>query len=370
MRRTAILCSVFVPLAITLLAAAPGGPPTKAYSLKIAGTLDGRFAFVPYGAGDWEFLSIAEATGDLRSLGSSMMYSTHQPHADGTLTGGEFRIVAANGDAIYGTYEGSAAYVSADQVAGEATLVVSGGTGRFTNASGTISGEFVETLDDPTWASAGVSWTLNGPVSYTKTTGTETIAFFNFADPTTFAINGGGAAYWDLAPMSGPQWLQSHFMQGSSSQSGTIFYGSRAKESDSAPAATVTIGLPDLSGYKNVRLTLALAAFPNVWETSHRDSLRIIGGLEGTPVPIVDCSLANGCLDVPGTIDKFLPAYYGGPLRSQVHGADLVFEFQDLEYAIDNNLRSLTFAFASTDYAELVGIDSVKLTGEPVHGRR
>jgi len=159
-------------------------------------------------------------------------------------------------------------------------------------------------------------------------------------------------------------------MQGSSSQCGTIFYGSRAKESDSAPAATVTIGLPDLSGYKDVRLTLALAAFPNVWETSHRDSLRIIGGLEGTPVPIVDCSLANGCLDVPGTIDKFLPAYYGGPLRSQVHGADLVFEFQDLEYAIDNNLRSLTFAFASTDYAELVGIDSVKLTGEPVHGRR
>jgi len=48
----------------------------------------------------------------------------------------------------------------------------------------------------------------------------------------------------------------------------------------------------------------------------------------------------------------------------------LVFEFQDLEYAIDNTLRSLTFAFASTDYAELVGVDSVKITREPAHKKR
>jgi hypothetical protein len=297
------------------------------------------------------------------------MYSSHQPHADGTLTGGEFRIVADSGDEIYGTYQGSAAYVSADQISGEAALVVSGGTGRFTNASGTITGEFLETLDDWTWASAAVSWTLQGPISYTKTTGTETIAFFNLADPTALTIGGGGAAFWDLAPLSGTPFLPSQFVQGGSAF-GTIFYGSWAKVGPSSPAATMTIGLPDLSGYENVRLTVALAAYPGIWETSHRDSLRIIGGTEGSPVPIVDCSLANGCVDVPGTIDKFRPPYYGASLRSQVHGADLVFEFQDLEYAIDNDLRSLTFAFASTDYPELVGIDSVKITGEPAHGKR
>ena len=307
--------------------------------------------------------------GDLSGLGSATIYTTHQPHPDGTLAGGEFKIVADRGDVIYGTYEGSASYVSADQALGEATLVVSGGTGRYTNAGGTLTGEFLETFDDPTWASAAVSWTIQGKVSYTKPTGTETITFINLADPTELTIGGGGAAFWDLAPLSGTPFLPSQFVQGGG-QAGTIFYGSWAKDSSTPYAASMTIGLPDLSGYQNVRLTVALAAAPGIWETSHRDSLRIIGATEGAPVPVVDCTYANGCFDVSGTIDKFVPPVYGASLRSQVHGTDLVFEFQDLAYAIDNNLRSLTFAFASTDYPELVGIDSVKITGEPLRKKR
>jgi hypothetical protein len=369
MRRTTLLCSVFVVLAITLIVAAPGGPPTKPYALNINGTLDGRFGFLPYDEGFWDFLTISEATGDVSSLGSAKIYSTHQPHEDGMLTGGEFRIVADRGDVLYGTYEGTAAYVSDDQVLGQATLLVSGGTGRYTNASGTLTGEFLETLDDPTWESAGVSWTLRGTVTYTKATGRETIAFYNLADPATFTTGGGWAFFWGLAPMAGTPFLQSQFVQGGS-QAGTMFYGSWAREYQGAPAATMTIGLPDLSGYRNVRLTVALAAYPGIWEPTHRDSLRIIGGLEGESVPVIDCSYSNGCVSPPGTIDTFLPPAYPASLRSQVHGVDLVFTFQDLEYAIASDLRLLTFAFASTDYPELVGIDSVKITGEPARKGR
>jgi hypothetical protein len=43
----------------------------------------------------------------------------------------------------------------------------------------------------------------------------------------------------------------SYFQPGTSSQSGTIFYGAVAREYMGAPAATVTIALPNLSDYTN-----------------------------------------------------------------------------------------------------------------------
>ena len=189
------------------------------------------------------------------------------------------------------------------------------------------------------------------------------ILLVNFESALSFTVGGGGAAYWGIAPLGGAAGINSGFVQGGS-QSGSIFYGSFAKETDSSPAATMTIALPDLSAYENLMLTVSLAAQAGVWETTHRDSLRIIGGTEGASVPVVDCSLANGCVDVPGTIDKFLPPYYGASLRSQANSAYLGLTFQDLQYAIGSDLRLLTFAFASTDYPELVGIDSVNITGD------
>ena len=53
-------------------------------------------------------------------------------------------------------------------------------------------------------------------------------------------------------------------------------------------------------------------------------------------------------------------------LRSQVHSIDLHPQFQDFDYTIDSSLNSLTFAFASTDYPEMIGIDSVTITGDPI----
>jgi hypothetical protein len=51
---------------------------------------------------------------------------------------------------------------------------------------------------------------------------------------------------------------------------------------------------------------------------------------------------------------------------SNVHSTALGHQFQDFNYTIDSSLKSLTFAFASSAGVEVVGIDSVKITGDPL----
>ncbi len=193
----------------------------------------------------------------------------------------------------------------------------------------------------------------------------ETLLFVDFEDPSAFTLGGGYAQYWGIAPLSGTPTLPSYFVQGGS-QSGNIFFGVYAKQYIGSPAPTMTIALPDLTGYTNIRLKVALAAPDGSrWENTHRDSLHILGATTTTP-PFVDCSISPGCMPVTGAIDNFLPAGYGAPLRSQVWSIDLHPQFQDFEYSIDNSLKSVTFAFASTDWDEVAGIDSVRITGDPV----
>jgi hypothetical protein len=67
-----------------------------------------------------------------------------------------------------------------------------------------------------------------------------------------------------------------------------------------------------------------------------------------------------------GTIDGFLPEIRDAPLTSQVYSADLHYEFQDFSYPIESGLESLTFTFASTSGDEVVGIDSVRITGSVI----
>jgi hypothetical protein len=106
----------------------------------------------------------------------------------------------------------------------------------------------------------------------------------------------------------------------------------------------MTISLPDLTWYTDLQLTVALAATEgNRWENTHRDSLIISGNT--------------------GVIDSFMPYGYSSPLQSQVYSTDLLWTFQDYQYPLDSSLTSLTFEFASTAYVEVVGIDSVKITG-------
>jgi hypothetical protein len=143
-----------------------------------------------------------------------------------------------------------------------------------------------------------------------------------------------------------------------------IFYGSRAKDGTGL-AATMTIVLPDLSGYTCLELTVALAAAEGIWEPTHRDSLHIIGGTTIFP-PNIDCSSGAGCMPVTGAIDNFLPITYPDDLMSNVHSTALGHQFQDFKYTIDSSLKSLTFSFASSAGVEVIGIDSVRITGYPL----
>ena len=183
----------------------------------------------------------------------------------------------------------------------------------------------------------------------------DLIFFEGFEDSSGFTIGGGGgdywgdapAAYWGVAPLSGTPSIPSYFVQGGS-QSGNIFYGSFAMDQAPPPSpATMTISLPDLTKYIDLLLTVSLAAPDGTrWESTHRDSFLISG--------------------TTGLIDSFLPASRGAPLTSQMYSIDLHYVFQDFAYPIDNDLASLTFAFASTDYDEVIGIDSVNITGQVV----
>lgn len=146
-----------------------GSPAEQGVARHLAGTLDGRFDFTrTWGSEWWEIYSDSEATGTVSHFGLTTLRTTHIPTLTLQLTQGVFTMVAANGDEIHGTYEGSAAYDPdrADVVHGTAIFVVSGGTGRFAGATGSITATLLETLDDPTWASAKATWTLAGTINY------------------------------------------------------------------------------------------------------------------------------------------------------------------------------------------------------------
>ncbi len=163
MRKTVIRCSLFLVLAIAAMAAA-ADPGARTVPRLIGGSMDGRFVF----EGPWEgpWTTTGDVTGTLRHLGLARMYTVHTASPDGTISGGVFRIVAANGDEIRGSYTASGTWISDTQVLGAAAFSIEEGTGRFAHASGAITAAFLETFDDPTWASAKVSWTLEGTVSY------------------------------------------------------------------------------------------------------------------------------------------------------------------------------------------------------------
>jgi hypothetical protein len=163
MKRTALSCSLFLALAIAAVAAAPNSQGKKTVPRDISGVMDGRFTFRGPVQGPWT--TTGDTTGTLGDLGLVRMYTTHTADADGTLSDGEFRIVAANGDEIRGTYTASGFVISNyTQALAMATFSIEKGTGRFAHARGTINAAFLETFDDPSWASAKVTWALEGTV--------------------------------------------------------------------------------------------------------------------------------------------------------------------------------------------------------------
>ena len=139
---------------------APGTVPRD-----VTWVLDGRFTFEGPWDGPWT--TTGHAAGTLTHLGLARMHTTHTAGADGTISGGVFEVVAANGDTIKGSYTASGTVISYVPyvVAGTATLRIGEGSGRFDDATGTIEATFLETLDAD-YSGANVRWTLVGTIRY------------------------------------------------------------------------------------------------------------------------------------------------------------------------------------------------------------
>jgi hypothetical protein len=131
--RTLVGLLVLVALALPIYAAAAGQSPFKASE---AGTFQ---VLGPCGAGG--IVIDVTGSGNATELGK---YTAHYREcllpATGTVTAGSFTLTAANGDMVYGTYGGQAAPTGDPTViAFDDPGVITGGTGRFQGAGGTVT---------------------------------------------------------------------------------------------------------------------------------------------------------------------------------------------------------------------------------------
>jgi len=108
------------------------------------------------------------ASGNASHLGLVSMTTLHCTPKGDTIAGGVGTFVAANGDEVYYEYGGTAPFPGpgVTVIVAEVEFVITGGTGRFANASG--SGHMTayvqfEGFEDPAWAAA---WVWSGTISY------------------------------------------------------------------------------------------------------------------------------------------------------------------------------------------------------------
>jgi hypothetical protein len=151
----------------------------------IGGT-DRPFKATLAGAAHWEFpgstasnctvvTTLTEATGQGTHMGQIEAFFSHCPDEPEYVNDGKLRLVAANGDELYGTYNYDPASESND-----IPIILNGGTGLFADASGTVImtyeviPQFIPGCDpDPDpfpCMDFSISWpwsaTLTGTISY------------------------------------------------------------------------------------------------------------------------------------------------------------------------------------------------------------
>jgi hypothetical protein len=166
-------------VAVLATAASRDSKRTETVPRDISGVMSGTMTFEFY---DWPpappelapysipIRSITEVAGTLTHLGAATMHTDQRPYLDpnGTVTDGHFTITAANGDTISGTYEGTTEAPDPVHRIGHAIFVISGGTGRFAYATGTIKATGFLTIAVP--LDIGVfeplTYVLEGTVSY------------------------------------------------------------------------------------------------------------------------------------------------------------------------------------------------------------
>jgi len=112
-----------------------------------------------------------DVTGNTSHLGRT---TTHLDAAL-TLTGpdtftlaGSGTIVAANGSELFVTFTGSGTLEASGNTGGPVVLTITGGTGRFDGASGSLAGSYSQVLEsmNATTANYATDYSLNGTISY------------------------------------------------------------------------------------------------------------------------------------------------------------------------------------------------------------
>jgi hypothetical protein len=135
MRRFLVLLTVCA-LALAVFTAAASA---KRVDRPFKGCVCGQAVFTPDPASPTGLWTDSSAVGCVSHLGRTVMSSRHPTPTGDTITGGNMKLVAANGDEVWIAYSGSAPFPvmgvpSTIVVAVDFTIV--GGSGRFAHASG------------------------------------------------------------------------------------------------------------------------------------------------------------------------------------------------------------------------------------------
>jgi hypothetical protein len=121
---------------LAALAAATALPAAAATSVPFRGTDSGTFVALPPDAGNVVFAQ-ASTTGQATHLGRySLVAHEYTDLDDLRIFGGAFTLTAANGDTLFGTYEGTADLARFPVIGFDVQGPILGGTGRFAGATG------------------------------------------------------------------------------------------------------------------------------------------------------------------------------------------------------------------------------------------
>ena len=114
---------------------------------------------------------VTDVTGTTSHLGktTSHLEAVLTPTGADTFTiAGSSVTVAANGDELFGTFSGSGTLDASGNSQGPVVVTYSGGTGRFTNASGSAAGSFTQAVvsNNGTTLTLATDYSLRGTISY------------------------------------------------------------------------------------------------------------------------------------------------------------------------------------------------------------
>lgn len=166
MGRPALPIVLLLVLMLPTMAVAQG---KTAHAFKAV--IEGSFTFVPMEDAQtpYDSYGLGVGRGTAQGLGQTELFSFQQSQPDMRPIVTHFFLVAANGDRIVGTYEGGRTSVTGPASAlFEATYLITGGTGRFAQATGELQGKISLTVPGGDWMAAeyGAVWSFEGWIKY------------------------------------------------------------------------------------------------------------------------------------------------------------------------------------------------------------